>query len=121
MAHLKNRRPGYATGPAFDKIPKAVWADLAVSFALRLQGEEDWSEVPAVIMEEWRGLHAALGTAVWVGLVYMTWMAVSRLAPAARAAEAPVPPKPALRTLEHCSCPGEVRTPIPLLRHSGNR
>ncbi len=32
----------------------------------------------------WRALHAALGTAVWVGLVYLTWLAVARPLQAAR-------------------------------------
>ncbi len=27
----------------------------------------------------WRALHAALGTALWVGLVWLTWIAFGRL------------------------------------------
>jgi heme A synthase len=38
----------------------------------------------------WRGMHAALGTALWVGLAYLTWLALSA-APRKTAAAAAVP------------------------------
>ena len=58
MANRKNRRPGYATGPDYDRIPKAVWADIAMSFALILTGEEGWPKAVQEIAGEWCRLHA---------------------------------------------------------------
>lgn len=42
----------------YDKMPKAVLAAIAVSYALR-QVEEDFGRVEEEIMNEWRVLHSA--------------------------------------------------------------
>jgi hypothetical protein len=43
-------------GELFERTPKAVFAALAVSFAMRIFGED--CDVPAELREEWRALWA---------------------------------------------------------------
>lgn len=43
----------------YDKIPKAVLAAVAVSFAIRLDGEGNVKAVQQMIVDEWLALHEA--------------------------------------------------------------
>jgi hypothetical protein len=54
--NLKNKTNDYVTalGPAFDLMPKAVIAAVAVSLAARI----DEADAAYIVLNEWRQLHA---------------------------------------------------------------
>jgi hypothetical protein len=41
----------------FENTPKAVWAAIAISFAVNLGGEGDFSEAAQAVVREWSALH----------------------------------------------------------------
>jgi len=41
----------------YEETPKAVFAALAYSLAVRLTGEEDYAGAVAILREEWQTLH----------------------------------------------------------------
>ena len=42
----------------FHRMPKTVALTIAISYAIRVTGEEpEWSEVAGMLIEEWRTLH----------------------------------------------------------------
>ena len=41
----------------FDKTPKAVYAALAFSLAVRLAGNDDTEDANRILLNEWRALH----------------------------------------------------------------
>ena len=53
------RSNGYvgAVGDLYARTPKAVWAAIAVSYALRAR-EDEWDQVVPEVLEEWDALHA---------------------------------------------------------------
>ncbi|MGD2135297.1 MAG: COX15/CtaA family protein [Gemmatimonadales bacterium] len=68
VALRRKRAPGRLQGAGWTAFVIAA-AQVAVGAVMVLTG----------VQPAWRAVHAALGTAVWVVVVYLTWLAASRL------------------------------------------
>ena len=73
--HVLGLGMGLRRKGAARRILGAAWTAVALTVAQVAVGAV---MVLTHLSPHWRGLHAALGTAVWVGLVYLSWLATSR-------------------------------------------
>jgi heme A synthase len=78
--HLIGMGLGLRRKQAAARIQEAAWIVAGLGVAQVVVGA---IMVLSLLMPVWRGLHAALGAALWVGLVYLVWLAPK--APAAAA------------------------------------
>lgn len=78
--HLIGMGLGLRRKQAAQHIQDAAWIIAALGVAQVIVGAV---MVLSLLMPVWRTLHAALGTALWVGLIYLVWLAPK--APAAPA------------------------------------
>ena len=78
--HVLGLGLGLRRKSAPQRLQRAGWAAVGLVVAQVAVGA---IMVLAHLPPHWRGLHAALGTAVWVGLVYLTWLAAGRRSSAA--------------------------------------
>lgn len=70
--HLIGMGLGLRRKQAAQRIQDAAWIIAALGVAQVIVGAV---MVLSLLMPVWRTLHAALGTALWVGLIYLVWLA----------------------------------------------
>lgn len=78
--HLVGMGLGLRRKQAAARIQEAAWVVAGLGVAQVIAGAV---MVLSLLMPAWRALHAALGTALWVGLVYLVWLAPKTPAAAA--------------------------------------
>ncbi|MDH3292062.1 MAG: COX15/CtaA family protein [Gemmatimonadota bacterium] len=81
--HLMGMALGLRRKKAPERLKTAAWVAFGLAVAQVAAGAV---MVLAYLPPFWRGLHAVLGTAVWVALVYITWVARGRAPSATPAA-----------------------------------
>ena len=83
--HLLGLALGVARRGASRRVQGAAWLAFGLAVAQVTAGA---IMVLSILPPIWRGIHAALGAGVWVGLVWLTWLVAARI-PAAEALAEP--------------------------------
>jgi heme A synthase len=80
--HLLGLALGLGRRGASARVQSAAWLAFGLAVAQVTAGA---IMVLTILPPVWRGIHAALGAGVWVGLVWLTWLVAGRLAVGAAA------------------------------------